>query len=396
MTYLPDNRVGIRGEVRGFVVAEDQGLEARLRRSYAAARLKAQDVVEQARGVMTSASEDGVQSAEPEHNAREQRIRSVLAALHADALQATGRARAAVAQLGALLQPLDRLKDLGALLLSATKAVARMFWQLPGTAQVVVLTMVALGLVITWPQEPAVDGPTAEPPPALRMGEATLPPRFNGDLWKPVAAPIAAYHLEAPELDRSTLRYRARMHADGARQDILTWGLAQTGEGQKRRASAQGALVLEHYPKGWPEAESLFVDLVRRAALSGASVERVGEVIGLETKFGVVETAEARLGLETGQRVCLAFRHLAEAQPMQIHGFFCGTQASPVDRTALGCILDRIDLLSAGKDQALKAYFAGVERARQPCGAARLVAVRPATLDSAPALRPVAPLSHRP
>lgn len=380
MTYQTDRPSGIRGEINGFVVAEEQTLEARLRRSYQVARQRAQDAVNQARGGVAPGSVAGEPAgvaARPD-NARTERIRAILAALQTDIAGLPVRMTRSVRAHAARLELVDRLKDLAMLLGAAVRAVARMFWQLPGTAQVVILTVVALGLVVTWPGAPDTDMASGEPAPALRSGEATLPQRFDAELWKPVAAPLPAYHLEAPELDRNALQYRARTHADGARQDILIWDARQPAGVQRRRTPAFAALMLEYYPKTHPDAGSLYVDTVRRAALAGASVERIGGSVGLETKFGVFETADAEIGIADGRRSCLAFRHLADAVPLQIHGLMCGTAQQPIDRSALACILDRIDLISAGKDQAFRAFFAETERARRPCGVARLVPARSA------------------
>lgn len=380
MTYQTDRPGSIRGEINGFVVAEEQTLEARLRRSYQAARQRAQEAVSQAREAVAPGpltGDPGHRAVRPD-TARTAQVRAVLAALRADMAAIPVRLAGSVRAHAARLEIVDRLKDLAMLLGAAVRAVARMFWQLPGTAQVVILTVVALGLVVTWPGAPDTDLAAGEPAPVLRPGETALPQRFDAELWKPVAAPLPAYHLEAPELDRNALQYRARTHADGARQDILVWDARQPAGAQRRRTPAFGMLVLEYYPKTHPDSGSLYVDTVRRAALAGASVERIGGSVGLETKFGVFETAESEIGIADGRRSCLAFRHLADAVPLQIHGLMCGTAQQPIDRSALACILDRIDLISAGKDQAFRAFFAETERARGPCGAARLVPVRSA------------------
>ncbi|MCA0424011.1 MAG: hypothetical protein LCH61_11930, partial [Proteobacteria bacterium] len=368
MTYQPDRPAGIRGEISGYVVAEDQTLETRLRRSYQAARHRAEDAVGQMREVVSPAVEVPEHPAAPATDARVERIKTILSALRADAARLATNAGKWVGASLVRLELLDRAKDLAALLWTGIRVLARMFWQLPGTAQVVILTIVTLGLIVTWPGPSDSEVPAAELPPALRTGEATLPQRFDAELWKSVAAPLPAFHLEAPELDRASLNYRARTHADGARQDVLIWDARASAPGQRRRHSASGALILEYYPGAQPDAGSLYVDITRRAALAGASVERIGESVGLETKFGVFETAEAQIGIADGRRSCLAFRHLADAVPLQIHGMMCGTAQQPIDRTALACILDRIDLISAGKDQAFRAYFAETERARRPCG----------------------------
>lgn len=392
MTYLPDGRVGIRGEVNGFVVHEDQSLEARLRRSYQAARVKAQEAVEQARekvGQIGQPSElDRALEAEAETAPGiSARVAVHLRDLRAHLASAWDRTGHVASVLIERLQPADRVKDLGALLWTVLRFFGRLFLRLPTTGKLIVGTLALLAALTALPADDE-EGAVAVPV-QLRTGEAVQPVKFNPDLWKSVAAPIAGFHLEAPELDRSTMRYRARIHADGARQDILVWG-GQAVEAPRRRLPVYGALAIELYPGTLPDRETLYLDSARRAALVATSVERMGESIGLETKFGVFETADATLSNETGRRSCLAFRHVADAVPFQVHGWFCGAPDRPIDRSALGCMLDRIDILSAGKDQALRSYFAAVERARKPCGTAKLVTAKPDWIDPAgqmPALK---------
>jgi hypothetical protein len=44
---------------------------------------------------------------------------------------------------------------------------------------------------------------------------------------------------------------------------------------------------------------------------------------------------------------------------LQIGGFACGAPGKPVDRAALACTLDRIDLVAAGDDTDMRAFFTG-------------------------------------
>lgn len=395
MSFVSDNRSGIRSEISGFVVHEDPSLDARLKRSYAAARESFGAMWAPAQPLPPGVPADtGCATAlaatdTPAPVGTPGRTSPVsildLAKAMTDAVDRAGAPlRSGLGKVSRWIAHryltraylLARLQDLGALTLATVQVSARLFWQLPHVVKLVVITLAGVGLAMTWP---------AEPSDVTGQGEDThvteVAVRGTQDPWRTLTAPIAAYHLEAPELDRSGYKYRARVHTDGARQDFMLWA-PPSGETSPRKLRTSGAVSIEHYPKSAPAAETFYLDLTRRAALAGASVERLGAPIGLETKFGPVETSEATVLTEAGSRSCLAFRHIASAVPMQLHGWFCGTADRPVDRAALGCLIDRIDLVSAGNDTALRSYFGVVERARRPCGPARLIATKASWLDS--------------
>jgi hypothetical protein len=58
---------------------------------------------------------------------------------------------------------------------------------------------------------------------------------------------------------------------------------------------------------------------------------------------------------------CLGFRS-TDGKVLEIGGFACGTPGNPIDRARLACALDRLDLISAGEDRELRAFFTGAPR----------------------------------
>ncbi|HRK23316.1 MAG TPA: hypothetical protein PLQ11_00025 [Beijerinckiaceae bacterium] len=386
MSFVTEGRTGIRSEISGFVVHEDQSLEARLRRVYSSARQAAGDRLAKAQdataapatrlsplweraGALGAAASD-LASAKLNRSAK-----IISSALQAIAHRCLDRSRL-----------FTRLKDSGALVWLVVKVVSRLLWRVPRAVKLIGLTLIAVSAAMLWSDEK--DGPSPAQAVAMKPAEVEEA-RPRPDAWKAVASPIASYHLEAPELDRSTLAYRARTHRDGPRQDILAW-TAQADSTGRSRARMSGTLFVESYGRLRPERETLFIDLSRRAALTGASIERLGTTIGLKTKFGALETAEIALSSDgRAARGCLAFRHSTSEAVLDLHGWFCGTADRPVDRAELACLIDRIDLVRAGNDTRLKSYFAEVERARQPCGAARLVTIASNWMDGddAPVLK---------
>lgn len=200
--------------------------------------------------------------------------------------------------------------------------------------------------------------------------------------WIDIAQPLQLYSLPAPELDRKSMAYNARRHTIGeGRQDALTFG----------DWSARAPYVrLNVYRIGKEDAPmaAFFVELARRAAEDGAAIVRSGQPAALPTRFGDFETADATLAGPQGERACLGYRLASAALPLRISGFACGTDTAALDRGALGCILDRLDLVSAGEDTQLRRFFVEAEQRRgSGCGAPRNAAGAKAAW-----LAPAAPL----
>jgi hypothetical protein len=197
-----------------------------------------------------------------------------------------------------------------------------------------------------------------KPPPAPARDAAsasTLP------AWVNISQPLELFSLDAPELARTALLYEAYRHrTGGGRQDILTFGKLSGEEPFVRlmlyRVGAEGA----------PQAP-LFVELVRSAAAGGLSIVRSLAPEDIATRFGDFETSDVDLVAAAGTPTpCLGFRGVTLNGNFRITGFACGVQAKPLSRPALACLLDRLDLNSAGDDGALANFFAATELRRDP------------------------------
>lgn len=212
-------------------------------------------------------------------------------------------------------------------------------------------------------------------------------PVLGDEGWIRIARPIAMFGLDSAELDRQAPAYEARRSQDGSkREDVLAFGSF---------AEAKPHLVLRILldPKEEQLSQPFVIGLVREAAGRGMSVQRSGTPTGIETKFGLVETADTTLGDGETSRSCIGFRHRMSEAQLSLSGWWCGAANRPADRQQLICLLDRVDLLSAGDDRTLHAVFARTELKRQPaCSPPRLSATGRKTswLDgdgAAPALR---------
>lgn len=390
MSFVTEGRVGLRPEITGFVIREDHSLEARLKRAYGLARSQGLSAAQALRSAPVAATADPQAGAS---GSTEEPVRAGGRSLFPAVQQVALRARGAM--LAALPGLSERLKDAAMTGLVGLMLAARLFWRLSAAGKLGVMAGV-LGLaMLLWPvskvrapdlramvSEAAMPqhAPAAEPPAAPQPAAPVRAAAVAPVKWKTIAAPIPSFNLEAPELDRASLVVKARTASDGSRQEILVW--PREAEAGRKKAFFSGAVAIESYPAGQAE-ESLFLDVTRRAAQLGLSVERLGETVGLETKFGEMDTVEAVLGSRDEPQRCLAFRYIAQAPSLQLHGWFCGTSALPVDRATFGCVIDRLDLLRAGNDVALKRRFAEIERARKPCGSARMAVAKPGWIDAA-------------
>lgn len=233
-----------------------------------------------------------------------------------------------------------------------------------------------------WPAEAATTPESApivvaeriEPPPpafvAASLSAAPAP-------WQPLRKPMAMYHLESPDLAGLEMSYRVSMRGK-SRQDSLIWLPKEDAAAELRRALVQ--IVIERH-EGSPTTERpLFADLASRAAEQHLVIERMARPQDIRTKFGPMEAAEATIRQDGKALSCIGFRRI-DMSGFTLVGWACGAAQRPVDRVALGCFVDRLDLVGGGRDAGLRKLFAEAERARTPCASARQSGKRLTWLD---------------
>jgi hypothetical protein len=180
------------------------------------------------------------------------------------------------------------------------------------------------------------------------------------------------FDLSGGDFAKLPLRYSARRdETRSARQDTLAYGMPKPGEPYLR---------ITFYRTGAePIVETtLFVDMARLAAEAGLAVTRNGRPTLVDTRFGVFEVSDVTVAGKGPAATCLGFRHArgSSNEPLTISGLACGSAAKPIDRAALACTLDRIDLVSAGDDLQLQTVFVEAERRRGPgCEPARAASI---------------------
>lgn len=292
------------------------------------------------------------------------------------------------------------MRALGRLLRSGSFGLTRgLVWRGAAAATGIGLTATLVAGLSSGPSE--VDLPTlatiipveAPAAPAIRdVRIQAVPAAFGEDGWISIARPVALFGLETPELGKRA-GYEARRSQDGTRrEDMLSFG--EFGEDKpflalKLQANREGGA--QAAPAGL--SQPFVIALVRDSAARGLSVGRSGATIPVETKFGMVETADISLNDGSAGRACIGFRHLDGSAHLSFSGWWCGGEGKPADRAQLACMLDRIDLLSTGDDPELRALFAKAEPHRRPgCSVPRQAAAgrKGAGLDAdgkAPALK---------
>jgi hypothetical protein len=102
----------------------------------------------------------------------------------------------------------------------------------------------------------------------------------------------------------------------------------------------------------------------------GRELETAG-IIG--SKFGPV-TLLSFAGGAGEARSCLSFVRRLDEPRLQISGWSCQGDALPARRAAIGCILSRLILLTAGNEPKLAELFARAELRRGSCAASATTA----------------------
>lgn len=206
--------------------------------------------------------------------------------------------------------------------------------------------------------------------------------------WDDVRRPLALYSLGGNEFGKMT-RYEARRHnGGGGRQDFLTFGAFENDQMRYLTASFYRP-QRERMERG-----SFFDTMVKRAAQSALNVARLDVPDQMESRFGVLEVADARLYSQGRLRNCLAYRLDSAEIDFFIAGFACGA-GQVIDRLALACAIDRVDLLAAGDDDDLVRFFTRSE-GRRGAGCVTKMGPGQKTTPWLDASAPIPPLRHAP
>lgn len=177
--------------------------------------------------------------------------------------------------------------------------------------------------------------------------------------WIEIERPFRAFALAIPEAADQPDTYAIRRHAEGGgRKDILGLGNPD---------GSTPYLQVEIYRPG--TELSRFGDPREEIAGAAAALGPVDVHLSnerLASKFGLLSivTFDA---VQSTPRHCLGFVRDYDDPLLQLSGWFCQS-GSAIERSTLGCALDRLTLLSAGSDPKVGALFAKAELNRSYCG----------------------------
>jgi hypothetical protein len=188
-----------------------------------------------------------------------------------------------------------------------------------------------------------------------------LPLQGNGDpparsAWSTAARAYPAFAVSQFDLSGKTETYEILRHPDGGRKDVLRW--AAQGE------TAIAELQIYRPGRELSQTGPPIADIAGRMDPDGTRELQAAGVI--DSKFGVVTL----LGLadrDGGARPCLGFMKAFDQPNVRISGWSCQGDTLPARRAAIGCILDRLILLTAGNDPKLAELFAHAELRRDGC-----------------------------
>ena len=225
---------------------------------------------------------------------------------------------------------------------------ARMLRRRPGAVLVAAATV--LSLVVTagvlLASRPDVEAPAEEPRIVL------APP-----VWTSVPRPQPAFALETTAFaDRAALE--VRVHGEGGgREDIFSF----SSPGQ-----VHGFASLVAYRPGAEAGpqQTFYLAFARRAAEAGFALARSAVPQPLPTKFGPAEAADVVFSDGQTQHACIAWRLDADAAELRLSGWTCAGPAQQIDRRAVACLVERLELAPGNGDRGLRAVFQAADRQR--------------------------------
>jgi hypothetical protein len=168
-----------------------------------------------------------------------------------------------------------------------------------------------------------------------------------------------------------TEAYDIFRHPEGGRKDVLRWMAQGTAQGESPVAE------LEIYRPGgeFSPSDAAGAEIAARMDPHGDYQGVHGsEAAGvIDSKFGPV--ALLRLagnadGAKYEAKSCLGFIKRLGDPMLQISGWTCQGDGIPARRAAVGCMLNRLILLTAGNEPKLAELFARAELKRGSCNAA--------------------------
>jgi hypothetical protein len=177
--------------------------------------------------------------------------------------------------------------------------------------------------------------------------------------WSLAARSYPAFAVTQMDSYLKTATYDILRHPEGGRKDVLRWS---TDPGDKPIAE------LEIYrPGAEARAAGPFIAEVA-SQMDPSGVREIQPAGVISSKFGDVALLEFA-GRDADRPACLGFMKNLDDGHLRISGWSCQAGTPQVRRTAVGCILDHLILLTAGNEPKLAELFAHAELKRGACEA---------------------------
>jgi hypothetical protein len=207
-------------------------------------------------------------------------------------------------------------------------------------AYVGTLALLAIVGIHLWDQLPADE----RPDPSAKPG------------WSVASRSHPAFAISQFDLPEKTEVYEILRHPQGGRKDVFRWAV------QGERPVAE----LEIYRPGgeFGQSGAAVAEMAARMDPGGGRELEAAGII--DSKFGPV-TLLGPAGSADGPRACLGFIKSIDQPLLQVSGWSCQGDSLPARRAAIGCILSRLILLTAGNDPKLAELFARAELKRGSC-----------------------------
>ena len=195
--------------------------------------------------------------------------------------------------------------------------------------------------------------------------------------WGVASRAYPAFAVSQFDLPEKTKTYEIFRHPEGGRKDVFRWVV----QGDNPVAELEIYRPRAEFDPSRPAAS----EIARRMPPEGGRELEAAGII--ESKFGPV-TLFRQAGSGDAQ-ACLAFVKRLDEPNLQISGWSCQSDGLPARRAAIGCVLSRLILLTAGNDVKLAEFFARAELRRGSCTASATSAASVDWVTSAenPALR---------
>ena len=209
----------------------------------------------------------------------------------------------------------------------------------------------------------------------LQLAEAIEPAALPD--WSVASRSYPAFAVSQFDLPEKTEAYEIFRHPEGGRKDIFRW----TVQDEKPVAELEIYRPGAEFDRSSPVSSEINQQLRTEG---GRELEAAGII---DSKFGAV-TLLRQAGAGDA-RACLGFVKRLDEPNLQISGWSCQGEGLPARRAAIGCILGRLILLTAGNDPKLAELFARAELRRGSCTASTTSAASVDWVTSAenPALR---------